>query len=387
MKNKLPIVVAALIGVVLVVAFVFRINQSKEKAALAKAATEKEVVTAVRTSPAEKKDLPQVVQITGNVKANNDVQVLPKSPGRVTRVFVDVGAVVKAGDVLATIEAVDMALRVKQSDAQLKQAQAGLEQAKLQQGTAKRAFERAKALRDKGAMTQLDFEQAESGAALGDVGILSAQAQVALAEANLGLAQKAYDDTRITTPVAGIVTKKSVNVGTMATAAVAAFAVQDQTSLKMEGSVPAAYVPLLKLETPVEITVDELPGRTFSGAVSRLAPTLDEATRRGNIEIALKPAEGLLPNMFGRAQISFGTSADVLVVPATAVLSIGGEPAVYVVSGDDGAAVTKLVRPKVGAKHFDEVVIEEGLSAGDQVVVSGNVGLKDGGRVTASTGG
>ncbi|HEY1100362.1 MAG TPA: biotin/lipoyl-binding protein, partial [Myxococcota bacterium] len=192
MKNKLPIVVAALIGVVLVVAFVFRINQSKEKAALAKAATEKEVVTAVRTSPAEKKDLPQVVQITGNVKANNDVQVLPKSPGRVTRVFVDVGAVVKAGDVLATIEAVDMALRVKQSDAQLKQAQAGLEQAKLQQGTAKRAFERAKALRDKGAMTQLDFEQAESGASLGDVGILSAQAQVALAEANLGLAQKAY---------------------------------------------------------------------------------------------------------------------------------------------------------------------------------------------------
>ena len=384
MKHKLPIIIAGLIGIALVIAFVVRIGQSKEKAVLAQAATDKVVVTAVRTAQASKKDLPQLVQITGSVKANNDVLVLPKSPGRVTKVLVDVGSIVKAGDVLATVEAVDMSLRVKQSEAQLKQAQAGLEQAKLQQSTAKRGFDRAKTLRDKGAMTQLDYEQAESGSLLGAVGILSAEAAVALAEANLGLSQKAYDDTRITTPVAGVVTKKAVNVGTMANPAASAFSVQDQSSLKMEGSVPAQYVPQLKLGIAVEIAVDELPGRTFEGTVSRLAPTLDAETRRGAIEIALTPAEGLLPNMFGRAQISFGSSADVLVVPATAVLSIGGEPAVYVISSSDGATVARVVRPKLGAKHFDEIVIEEGLSAGDAVVVSGNAGLKDGSPVSIS---
>ncbi len=384
MKNKLPIAIAGLLGLVLVVAFVVRIAQSKENALKAKAATDKVVVTSVRTAEAAKKDLPQLVQITGSVKANNDVQVLPKSPGRVTRVLVDVGSIVKAGEVLATIEAVDMSLRVKQAEAQLKQAQAGLEQARVQQGTAKRGFERAKALREKGAMTQLDFEQAESGSQLAAVGILSAEASVALAEANLGLAQKSFDDTRITTPIAGVVTKKAVNVGTMATAAVAAFAVQDQTSLKMEGSVPAAYVPQLKVGIKVDIVVDELPGRTFEGTVSRLAPTLDEATRRGAIEIALAPADGLLPNMFGRAEISFGSSADVLVVPASAVLSIGGQPAVYLIANSDGSTVSKLVHPKLGAKHFDEIVVEEGLSAGDAVVVSGTAGLKDGGQVVVS---
>jgi hypothetical protein len=67
-------------------------------------------------------------------------------------------------------------------------------------------------------------------------------------------------------------------------------------------------------------------------------------------------------------------------VPASAVLSVGGEPAVYVVND----AVAKLVRPKIGAKHFDEIVIEEGLSAGDDVIVSGSVGLKDGGKVLVS---
>jgi RND family efflux transporter MFP subunit len=382
MKSKLPIIVTALLGLVLVGAFVGRISQSKEKAALAKAVMEKEVVTSVRTAEAARKDLPQVVQITGSIKANNDVQVLPKSPGRVTKIFSEVGAAVKAGDVLATIEAVDMALRVKLAEAQLQQAKAGLEQARVQEATAKRGFERAKALREKGAMTQLDFEQADSGAQLAAVGIQSASAAVALSEANLGLAQKAFDDTRITTPVAGVVTRKQVNVGTMASPAAAAFAVQDQSSLKMEGTVPAAYVPLMKLGMEVEIVVDELPGRTITGTVSRLSPTLEAETRRGAIEIAVKPAEGLLPNMFGRAQIAFGSSSDVLVVPASAVLSIGGEPAVYVVND----AVAKLVRPKVGAKHFDEIVIEDGLSAGDDVIVSGSVGLKDGGRVLVNGG-
>jgi len=98
----------------------------------------------------------------------------------------------------------------------------------------------------------------------------------------------------------------------------------------------------------------------------------------------MTPAEGLLPNMFGRAQISFGSSANVLVIPATAVLSVGGQPAVYVIEKSGGSAIAKLVRPKVGTKQFDEVIIEEGLSSGDTIVISGNAGLKDGAKVVLS---
>lgn len=382
--KKLPIIAAALLVLVLVGAFVYRIGQSKERNAVAKAASEKEVITSVRTATVSTKDMPQVVQITGNVKANNDIQVLPKSPGRVTNVYVDVGSIVKAGQVLATVEAVDMALRVKQAQAQLQQAQAGLEQAKVQKQTAQRGLERARALLDKGAMTQADFEGADAGAQLAAVGILGAEASVALADANLALVQKAFEDTRITTPVAGVVTRKNINIGTMAQPATAAFSVQDQSSLKMEGAVPAAYVPKLALGMAVEILVDELPGRSFVGKVSRRAPTLDAETRRGAIEIALEPAEGLLPNMFGRAQISFGSSANVMVVPGTAVLSVAGQPAVYLIEKSGDAIIAKMVRPKIGAKHFDEVIIEDGLSSGDVVVVSGNAGLKDGAKVSLS---
>lgn len=377
MKSRLPITLTVVTLLVLGGLFAWRIQQSKARDAAARAATDREVITSVRTSEVQKKDLPQVVQITGSVKASNEVMVLPKMPGRVTRVAVEVGAVVKQNDVLAAVEAVDMALRVKQAEAQLMAAKAGLEQATVQADQASRGFDRAKALREKGAMTQLDFENAEAGKKLSAVGIQAAQAQVALAESNLALVQKSFDDTRITTPIAGVVTKKMVNVGTMANPAGVAFAVQDQSALKMEGTVPAAYVPLLKVGMPVEIVVDELPGRTFTGSVSRLAPTLEQETRRGAIEIALQPAEGLLPYMFGRATISFGNSADVVVVPNDAVLSVGGQPAVYVVDGD----VAKLVRPKLGARQADDVVVEEGLSVGDDVVVSGAAGLGDGVKV------
>jgi RND family efflux transporter MFP subunit len=377
MKSRLPIILTVVTLLGLGGLFAWRIQQSKARDAAARAATDREVITSVRTSEVQKKDLPQVVQITGSVKASNEVMVLPKMPGRVTRVAVEVGAVVKQNDVLAAVEAVDMALRVKQAEAQLMAAKAGLEQATVQADQATRGFERAKALREKGAMTQLDFENAEAGKKLSAVGIQAAQAQVALAESNLALVQKSFDDTRITTPIAGVVTKKMVNVGTMANPAGVAFAVQDQSALKMEGTVPAAYVPLLKVGMPVEIVVDELPGRTFTGSVSRLAPTLEQETRRGAIEIALQPAEGLLPYMFGRATISFGNSADVVVVPNDAVLSVGGQPAVYVVDGD----VAKLVRPKLGARQADDVVVEEGLSVGDAVIVSGAAGLADGVKV------
>lgn len=380
MKRALPYVVVGAIVLVLVVLFARRIGDAKERAAAAKAATDKVVIAAVKTAVIEKKDLPQILQITGSVKAQNEVQVLPKSPGRVTAVRVEVGAVVKAGEVLATIEAIDMGLRVKQAEAQVQAAKAGQEQARVQQAAALRSFERARALKEKGSLSQTEFEQAENGHKLADVGVMGADAQVALAEANLSLTQKAFDDTRITSPIAGIVTKKMVNIGTFANPAMAAFAVQDQSTLKLEGTVPAAFVAQLKSGMKVEVLVDELPGRSFEGQVSRIAPTLEQETRRGAIEVSLSPAKDLLPYMFGRALIAFGNSADVVVVPTSAVLSVAGQPGVYVVKNDKAA----LVRPKLGAKHDNDFVVEEGLNVGDTVVVSGDAGLKDGAAVTAT---
>lgn len=382
MKSRATLIVVVVLGVGLAVLFGVRIAQAQKKNQVAKTEVAKEVVAAVSATPAQKKDLPQVVQITGSVKALNEVQVLPKMPGRITKVLVDVGQVVKAGETLATTEAGDAALRSNQAEAQVQAAKAGLAQAKLQEANASRAFARAKALKDKGAMTQSEFEQAESGLAMGGVGVQAANAQVALAEANLALAYKALGDTRITAPFAGIITKKLVNLGGMANPMAPAFALQDQTSLKLEGTVPASYVSRIQPGMKVQVSVDELPGKVFEATVTRMAPSLDQETRRGAIEIALAKPDGVLPNMFARAEIAFGSTENVVVVPASAVQSVGGESVVYLVRDEHAA----LVKPRVGIKYLDDVVIEEGIKPGDMVIVSGSAGLKDGVRVTLSPG-
>ena len=157
---------------------------------------------------------------------------------------------------------------------------------------------------------------------------MGAEAQVALADANLALVQKAFEDTRITTPIAGIITKKIVNVGTFANPAAPAFWVQDQSSLRLEGTVPAAYVAQIKSGMKVQVLVDALEGRVFDGTVSRIAPTLG----------------------------------------------------VYIVKN----AKAELVRPRLGPKHDNDFVVEEGLVVGDTVVISGDAGVKDGGTVAVS---
>lgn len=383
MKNsRTTLIVTTVIGLGLAVAFGVRIAQAQKRTQVAKAALEQETVVAVRTVAAQRKDLPQRVQITGSVKANNEVMVLPKMPGRVTKVNVEVGQQVKEGEVLASTEAGDAALRSKQAEAQVQAAQAGLAQAKLQQATAQRGLVRARALKEKGAMTQSDFEQAESGQSMADVGVQAASAQVALAESNLALAYKALGDTRITAPFAGVITKKLVTLGGMASPMAPAFALQDQTALKLEGTVPASYVARISPGLKVNVQIDEMPGQVFEATVTRMAPSLEQETRRGAIEIALARPEGVLPNMFARAEIAFGATANVLVVPASAVQQVGGDAAVYIVR--DERAV--LVRPRLGLKHLDDVVIEEGLNEGDTVIVSGVAGLKDGVRVKAASG-
>jgi RND family efflux transporter MFP subunit len=378
--KKLVIGVSVALTLLFIGVFAKRVGEAQARNADKKV---DESVPAVSTIVATKRDLPEMVSITGNVRAFNEAAVFPKMPGRVTKVNVEVGSIVKAGDVLAATEGNDFAWRVKQAEAQLMAARAGLENAQVQQKTATNGWNRAQALHGKGSMSQSDFEQSQAGFELSKVGVKAAEAQVALAEAAVGLANQAYADTRITSPISGVVSKKNVEVGTQAGPAQPAFVVQDQSALKMQGSVSASEVALLKKGQPVKVRVDELPGRELQGEVSSVAPSLDDVTRRATIEVALKPTEGLLPYMFGHAEIAFGTRSGAIVIPANAVTNTPDGPLVYAVR--DGKAVA--LKPRVGGRFGDDVFIEAGIADGDRIVISGDTGLRDGVAVQEATAG
>lgn len=322
----------------------------------------------------EQRSMPELVSITGVIRASNEAVVFAKMPGRVTRVLVEVGQAVKEGDLLAVLDAVDFAWRVKQAEAQLKAAQAGLATARAQHKMATSSWERAQALHRKGALSQADFEQADAGFQLAAGGSATAEAQLALADAALGLAKQAHADMRVTTPIAGIVARRLIDVGAQTGPGQPAFVVQDQRALKMHGTVAASEVARLAKGAPVRVMVDELPGRVLVGVLSSIAPTLEQESRRGAVEVQLTPTQGLLPYMFGHADIGFGTEGGVLVVPASAVLPTADGAVIWTVRS--GKAVK--LKPTLGARVADDIVITSGLQAGERVIISGDTGIKEG---------
>jgi membrane fusion protein, multidrug efflux system len=353
-----------LLGVVVALVAVFgvsiarQVGKSKERDATAKAAATIEKVQSVTAGLVGEESLKEIVAITGTIKAKHEAVVVAKMPGRLTRVNVELGAVVRAGDVLASVESADMVLRVRQGEAQVALAKAGLEQATVQAEQAQKGFARAKALREKGSLSTV---------------------QVALAQSGLSMAQKAFDDTRVTAPFDGVIAKKNAVVGTEANPGQPLFTVQDQTTLKLEGTIPAKDISRAQKGGKVQVTVEELPGKIIEGVLTHVAPSLDEA-RRIVIEVSLPKTEGLLPYMFGSAEIAKGGDEVRVVVPAQAVLSSADGPLVYAIK--DGKAV--LVRPRLGARQGDVFVVDSGLARGDRVVTSGDTGIKDGVRVSVA---
>jgi membrane fusion protein (multidrug efflux system) len=172
-----------------------------------------------------------------------------------------------------------------------------------------------------------------------------AKGKLDVAQATLERTETLLAYTRIRAPLSGIV--------------------MDMRSVRVEIPVPELEVPHVKVGLPVEVTVDELPGRVFHGSVTRFAYALDEASKTMTAEAELpNPKSELRPGMYVRVRIAMEQKTDALLIPATALASGKGQDFVFTVS--DGRA--KRIAVKAGFRDGTSVEILEGL-APDQIVV------------------
>jgi HlyD family secretion protein len=331
----------------------------------------------------ERRDLGVAVDLTGAVRPKSDVEVYTKMPGRAEKVLVEVGQLVEAGTLLAVIEHREMVWQTRQTQAQAAAAQAAVEQAQTNLETTKIQYDRYLGLRRDEAVPQAEFERVEATYRAAQTAVRAAESQRALAQATAGLSREALRSTSITAPIAGTITKRSVDVGTQTTPATSLFQIQDVSSLEVSGAVPARDFVRLRVGQTAKVRVDELPGRTFTGRVTVLSPSLDPRTRRASVKVALGDSGGaLLPNMLATISIETGTRAQVLVVPARAVVREGDRAHVFVVK--DGHVAT--VEPSLGEADGELVPVEGGLAESDRVVVSGQDALADGAAVRVAEG-
>lgn len=351
-------------------------------------AIEVEIATASVVSPAQAN---AVLTATGYVVAQTKAALSSKATGRLMSLSVIEGDVVRKGQVIATIESSDLQAIVGQAKASVDVAKANVENMSHELDEAKKNAERQRGLRESGANTQADLDNALFRVKKSEAQVKSMMASVGVADANLRSASVQLENTVIRAPFDGTVLNKNANVGEVITALGGAagsrgavVTLADMNSLEVEADVNESNIQVLEENQPCEITIDAVPSKKYRGVLSKIIPTADRAKATVLTKIRfLDKDDKVLPEM--RAKVLFVKSgsestANVpskLMIPTGALAQRKGQTVCFKRSGEK----VKMVVVQTGEVQNEFVEIRTGLAAGDEVVTNPSEKLEDGSAV------
>lgn len=307
-----------------------------------------------------RRDTGSTLRLPGRLVWNEEktVRVFPQLGGRVQSIALDVGAEVKAGQLLAVLSSPDYG-----------QAQADARKARADAQVAVQALERNRQLREAGVIAEKDWQQAEAAA-------VGARAEADRASRRLaGLGGDSDGTYALKSPLAGIVVERNLNPGMEfrpEQAAPPLFVVTDPASLWIQVDAGEADLASLKKGEPLFVESKQYPGERFAGVIRHVADFVDPASRtikvRGEVPNADRRLKG---EMFVNALVELpATSA--LRVPAAAVFLLGNKRYVFI---DEGAGRYLRQLVDAGSERDGWVDIRSGLKEGDKVVTDGNLHL------------
>lgn len=300
--------------------------------------------------------------LSGSLEPERQAAVRAEVSGSVMDIYVQQGDAVRAGQLLARID--DNAIRD-----QYLSAQAMVRSAEIAAQNARRNLERAQRLAEAGAIAERDLEASRSQASL-------AQSQLADAGARLALARKQLDNTRVTAPIAGIVSDRSVDAGDVIQPGAPLFTVVDPSGMELRGAVPSGALSQLRVGAPVEFEVRGYPGRTFTGKVVRINPVADPVSRQVPVFVSIPNEAGrLVGGLYAEGRVAT-ESRQGLVVPATAVDLSGNTPTVMRVQA--GRAERVPVEIGLRDERTERILIASGLALGDTILVGAARGITAG---------
>lgn len=330
---------------------------------------------------------------SGYVVAQRKAAVSSKATGRIHKLFIEEGKVVKKGDVLAQLVNEDLVATLDEARAGLRVARAILNNAEAELVDATLNCNRHKMLKETGAVSEQAFDAAEARYKKALAGETQARFTIGRAEATLKLAAVNLEYSFIRAPFDGVILTKNADEGeivapfgaaTNAKAAVASMA--DLGSLMVEVDVSEASLEKVKLGGAVEIRLDALPNERFTGTVHTIVPTPDrsKATVLTKIKFdTLGPR--ILPEMSAKAAcltrpLNEDERVPVLGIPVSALTTRNGKQSVFVLN-DERA---HLVTVETGRRWGDLVEVMSGLKDGDLVATQSVGQVTDGRRLQLS---
>lgn len=315
-------------------------DRSENEAAPAQVqATKVTVVSAVM------QDVPQTETYASSVEAYAVNNIVPQGGTRIQKMNVDVGDFVSRGQVLAVMDRLS------------------LDQATMKLKNDSTEYVRLKGLFEEGGISQSDFESMELAY-----------------KVSRTTYENLLENTILRAPISGVITARNYDRGDMYAMAQPIYVLQQITPVKVLVGVSESDYTYVRRGQEVTIYADALPGRTFSGTVNRLYPTMDPTSHTFNVEVLVRNADrALRPGMFVKATISFGTRRSIVLPDMAVVKQLGsGQRAVFILNGD-GTVRSSIVT--LGRHLESSYEILSGVAEGDRVAVRGSSNLRDGSKV------
>jgi multidrug efflux system membrane fusion protein len=353
-----------------------RLYMSGQQADALAARTAQDAIRHVQTAHPRPGEAKRSLILPGTLQGQREAPIYARINGYLQRLDKDIGDRVKAGEVLALIDA-------PEAEQELQQARATIEQIRARLGLAESSFQRADNLRRQDAVSQQDLDERSAARQ-------QARADLAAAQANVRRLEQLQAFRRVTAPFDGVVVRRNVDVGTLIGAGNNGanrelFYIAQTDPLRVDVSVPQTSASAVHPGQEVDVRLLERPGQPFKGTVTRTAGALDAATRTLQVEVKLPNPDGkLLPGAYVEVTLPLANPAKNLVVPVAALQYRQDGPRVAVVRKDAQGAERITLRPvKLGRDFGRTVEVAEGVTAEDAVVLNPHDAIEDGERVHA----
>jgi membrane fusion protein, multidrug efflux system len=340
--------------------------------------------TAIPVEVARARREPMIASYTGtaSLEADRQADVVARASGVLLKLHVEEGDAVREGQLLAELDAERARLEVARAEANLKRLE--------------HDYERSQEL----------YKAKLTSAELNDKVRFELDTQRAAHD----LMKLELSYTRIVAPIDGVITERMVKEGNLIQLQQAMFRIDDFDPLLAVLNVPERELSILKPGLPVSMSVDALPGKTFTGTVARVSPVVDKGTGTFRVTCEFHDETGQIKSgMFGRISVVYAEKHDALVIPREGLIEEDGETAVMVVvdevpkatdakaddakKGEKPAAKVAKAKPQkpvpiahrrkvvVGHAAGDRVEIREGLAENDRVITIGRGAVRDGTQV------
>jgi HlyD family secretion protein len=364
----------------------------------------------VKVMELKKSSMVVTVDYPSKLLPSEEIDVSSKIPGRVSKVFFDVGDEVKKGDILFTLEAEDSKSQLRQTEAalsgtkenikqQLIEAEAGVDQAKLQYDNVKSLYDNGKALYDQGATSKQELDNLETSyenaklnleTAQKNLEILNGKDSGGLASAQKNQAQSAVDaaevqvdNSVIRSPIDGKVSVCGVKAGELTSSGLLAYTIINSNNMVAEINVPDAVQKNLSKGQTLKLKVGVSGEQEFDGVIDTIGLLADSRTGFYTVKLKMENKSGACrPGMFAKAVVPGESREGIFTVPGGAVVSGNGIEYLYLVN--DGIIVKRII--KTGIETDKAVEVEGDLKEGDRIILEGQSFLDEGDKVNVVQG-